>query len=400
MKILFIDDEPAILRTIRRTLRNLPACHQLDLEPDPLAAIARLSETSYDLVVSDMRMPGRSGCQVLEQAALHNPGGVRAVLSGYSGEEETASVAQHAHLFIGKPFDPKAITDLIARAEALGAMPLSDALRRRLGGLKALPPIPKLFVALTKALAEEQRVTSLDDIAAILGQDVALSAKILQLANSAFFGGVTRAVRVEQAVKLLGTRLVSGLVLQHEIFVKSPVPPALEAWRERLNQKSLATAELAARIARQRGMSALERDESSLAGLLHDVGRLVLIGESNSLDPSDELFAMEPGRDLCRHEESLFGAHHGWVGAYLLRLWGFSPAVVDALAWHHEPSRSGIAGISPLTLVHAADAIVNTGRDGEADLDREYLSGLGCLDEYESWAALAGSTTPDSLTRH
>lgn len=389
MKILFVDDEPAILRTIRRTLRHLPPTYQIDLEVDPVNAIERLGQCDYDLVVSDMRMPGRSGCQVLEAASRHNPGCVRAVLSGYSGEEETARVVEHAHLFIGKPFDPKAITDLIGRAEALAAMPMSEPLRRRLGGLKALPPTPKLFVTLTKALADDQRAVSLDDIGGILAQDVGMSAKLLQLANNAFFGGGPRVSRVEQAVKLLGTRLISGLVLQHELFTKSPLPPALDVHRERLNQESLSTSELAARIARHRGMDTATRDEAGLAALLHDVGRLALVSESHNTGVGQELLDSRRGCTLCEDEEALFGAHHGWVGAYLLRLWGFPQTVVDAVAWHHAPAASGISGLGTLTLVHAADAILAADGGDMSDLDREYLASVGCLDELDAWIALA-----------
>ena len=126
MKILFVDDEPAILRTLQRTLRNLLATNQIDFESDPLAAIARLSQTDYDLVVTDMRMPGFNGVQVLEAAARRNPGGMRAVLSGYSGEEEMAQAVPYAHFFIAKPFDPAAILELIAQSAALATIPRSD----------------------------------------------------------------------------------------------------------------------------------------------------------------------------------------------------------------------------------------------------------------------------------
>lgn len=386
MKILFVDDEQAILRTLRRTLRNLPASYRIDFESDPLAAIERLHAGDYALVVSDMRMPGRDGCEVLEAAARYNPGCVRAILSGYSGEEATARVAHYAHLFIGKPFDPKTITDLIERAEALRSMPLPESLRQRLGGLGALPPIPKLFLILRQVLTDTDRSVSLDDIAALIVQDIALSAKILQLANSAFIGVGTRVNRVDQAVKLLGVRLISGLVVQHELFSKSALPAALEPWREQLNQESLAAGDLAARIAREHGMRTAKRDEASLAGLLHDVGRLVLACESLHSETTEHTAPPDGDDDLFR-EEALFGVHHGWVGAYLLRLWGFSQSVVDAVAWHHQPSDSGITGFSTLTLVHVADALL---RDPDTpQLDLAYLGELGCLDALPRWTELA-----------
>ena len=388
MKILFVDDEPAILRTLQRTLRNLLATNRIDFESNPLTAIARLSETDYDLVVTDMRMPGCNGVQVLEAAVRCNPGGMRAVLSGYSGEDEMAQALPYAHLFFAKPFDPKTITDLIAHASALAAMPLSDDLRRRLGGLKALPPVPKLFATLNRALEDQEHKSSLADICAILSQDVALAAKLMQLANSAFFSGGGRVVRIEQAVQLLGTRILSGLVLQHELLANAVLAPELSAWRERLNRESLATAELIMRIARHLNLNAAMRDEAAMAGLLHDIGHLVMLTEFLDVDTLPELIQRRHGEALCQDEETLIGVHHGWIGAYLLRLWGLPQSLVEAVAWHHHPSRSGISGFGTLTLVHVADALVTERELGAATLDEGYLDALGCLDQLQTWKEL------------
>lgn len=388
MKILFVDDEPAILRTLQRTLRNLLATNRIDFESNPLSAITRLSETDYDLVVTDMRMPGCNGVQVLEAAVRRNPGGMRAVLSGYSGEDEMAQAMPLAHFFIAKPFDPAAITELIARASALAFMSLSDDLRRRLGGLKALPPVPKLFATLSRALDEQERKTSLADICSILNQDVALVAKLMQLANSAFFGGGARVVRIEQAVQLLGTRILSGLVLQHELLANAVLAPELSAWRERLNRESLATAELIMRIARHLNLNAAMRDEAAMAGLLHDIGHLVMLTEFLDVDTLPELIQRRHGEALCQDEETLIGVHHGWIGAYLLQLWGLPRPLIDAIAWHHHPSHSGIPGFGTLTLVHVADALVTERELGAATLDEGYLDALGCLDQLQTWKEL------------
>lgn len=400
MNILFVDDEPAILRTIRRTLRNLPPSHQVDLESDPAAALARLRETPYQLVVTDMRMPGCSGAQILETAAQQHPDCVRAVLSGYSGEEETAQVVPHAHLFIAKPFEPKDITELLARAEALSAMPLSETLRRRLGGLKALPAVPRLFTTLTRALSDQNHQSSVADIASILSSDLALTAKLLQLANSAFFGGGARVTRVEQAVQILGTRMLTGLVLQHELFVNGTMPPPLINWRERLNQESMITADLASQIARQLRLDAATRDETAMAALLHDVGRIVLVTELYTQEGPENLPTECRGDLICQEEEARLGTHHGWVGAYLLRLWGLPPTLVDAVAWHHQPSRSGISGLSTLTLVHVADALTCEEKSGVACLDLEYLRAVGCEDRLPAWKELAAAAVKQPPRHH
>ncbi len=385
MNILFVDDEPAILRTIKRTLRKLPDGYRIDLEADPAAALRLIAEKDYDLVVTDMRMPRINGHEVLAAAAKANPRCVRAVLSGYSAEADTAQAARYAHLFIGKPFAPKAILNLIERAEALGGMPLSDPLRRRLGALKALPPLPQLFASLTQALADAAHAPSLNEIAAIVARDISLSAKVMQLANSAFYSGSRTLNSVEPAVKRLGTRLLTGLVLQQEMFSRQPLPQTLEPWRDRLNRESLATASLSAAIARDQGLDAIACEEAGLAGMLRDIGRLMLVNEIDDPQMTLNMETRLHGSELCAEEEALLGAHHGWIGAYLLRLWEFPPAVVQAVAWHHHPSASGIPGMGILTALHAADALLSEQTRGSGFLDLPYLRSVGCADALPAW---------------
>ena len=263
---------------------------------------------------------------------------------------------------------------------------LPDALRQRLGGLRALPPVPEHFVALTRMLGDDSQAPSLSDIASILAKDVALAARILQLANSAFFGGGAFAGNLEQAVKLLGLRLISGLVLQHEVFTNMELSPETARWRDSLNRESLATADLASRIARQQGAEPRQRDEAYLAGLLLDTGRLVLATEDHVPVDADRLREGLYGAELCLEEETLFGVHHGWAGAYLLQLWGFPRSVVEAVAWHHQPSGSGVEGVSTLTRAYLADALASIRRGEAVALDWEYLQSIGYSRDAEAWA--------------
>ena len=126
-----------------------------------------------------------------------------------------------------------------------------------------------------------------------------------------------------------------------------------------------------------------------MAGLLHDIGHLVMLTEFRDVDALPALLQSRHGDALCQHEEALIGVHHGWIGAYLLRLWGLPQSLVEAVAWHHQPSRSGIPGVTALTLVHVADALVME-RDGHMDmLDEAYLRTLGCLDQLSTWRGLS-----------
>lgn len=388
MHILFVDDEPAILRSIRRVLRGSLDRHHIDLVDDPLEAVDRLKTANYDLVVSDMRMPGKDGCYVLSQVEKHSPRAVRAILSGYSDEEQAIKAAQHAHLFLSKPFESSAISDLVQRAEVLSGMPLNDGLRRVLGSLMALTPAPRLFAAITDKLTADNEMVTAKDIAEVLLQDMGMTTKILQLTNSAFFGLTQPVQDLERAVNLLGMDVIKGLVLHHELLGKQQQQSEPRPWCDKLYRESQHTARLAKSIVRNNGQGKGVQDSAFLAGLLHDMGRLVLADQPEAAPHVDDLFVTQPGMELCAKEVRLFGAHHGWVGAYLLKLWGFSDLVVDAVALHHDPSNSADTEFSSLTAVHVAGALLSaSGEDDE--VDEQYLKNIGCHGMLPQWRELA-----------
>ena len=130
--------------------------------------------------------------------------------------------------------------------------------------------------------------------------------------------------------------------------------------------------------------------------MLHDIGKLVLASNF----PADYRRILEIGRkgtvSFVAAEENTFGANHADVGGYLLGLWGLPVPVVEAIALHHNPAQCTYTGFSPLTAVHAANALVDFG--GPTDrlfessrLDSSYLKLLELDGRLEVWRDTAGS---------
>ena len=147
---------------------------------------------------------------------------------------------------------------------------------------------------------------------------------------------------------------------------------------------------MAQAIARMENSEQKIVDEAFVAGLLHDVGKLVLASNF----PGDYSRILGIGRhgsaSLVAAEENTFGANHAEVGGYLLGLWGLPVPVVEAIALHHNPQQCTHMSFSPLTAVHAANALVNF--DGVRDkvfrssiLDSSYLTLLGLDNRLSSW---------------
>jgi putative nucleotidyltransferase with HDIG domain len=213
----------------------------------------------------------------------------------------------------------------------------------------------------------ENPSATLADAAQIILRDAAMTANILKLVNSAFFGAPHRVVSVDRAVAYLGLNTLSALVLGHGVF-QSSAPVRIPGFSmETLWKHSQETALAARAISVAEKLPAVSAEEAFLAGLLHDIGKVLFATRIGS-----------GGDDAAEME-----AHHGEVGAYLLGLWGFPNPIVEAVAYHHVPSRGDSAGLGLTGIVHIADRLIH-GRD----IEPGYLENLGLLHRLPQWSAV------------
>ena len=155
-------------------------------------------------------------------------------------------------------------------------------------------------------------------------------------------------------------------------------------------QHSLATSTCAKRIAQEQQSDRHVVDHAFMAGLLHDVGKLVLAANLPDLYSATLVQAQAQGTTVWAAERALLGTTHAEVGAYLLGLWGLPDAIVEALAFHHCPSACPDQRFSPLTAVHIANALVHTEDSPEAGgtpaaLDSAYVAQLGLSERLPTW---------------
>jgi putative nucleotidyltransferase with HDIG domain len=227
---------------------------------------------------------------------------------------------------------------------------------------------------------------SLAAVGELVAQDLGIAAKLLQMANSALVGLRRPATTPNQAVKILGADLTRTLVLAADLFSRYN-PASLRPFSiEALWEQSRTVGELACAIASSEHADEQLVRQSALAGLLHDIGKLTLA--SQLAGPYKEVLALmrTEGLSAADAERRVLGTTHAEVGAYLLGLWGLPDALVEAVAWHHNPGGCPGSTFTALTAVHAADAIVRA-VDG-ARPDAEYLARLGLSHRWAAWTAL------------
>ncbi len=212
--------------------------------------------------------------------------------------------------------------------------------------LKNLPTLPHILLKLFESCSQDS--VDLLEIAAIVSKDPSLSAKILKLVNSAYFGLPQKVQEINQAVVLVGTSGIKNMAICACVYEAFPKPKK----NGNFNLKvfwwhSLRCAFLSKRIAAE--MNSDQADEAFVSGLLHDIGKVVLWVNFNSAYEALLENCPDGGQSLIE-EEACLGADHSEVAAWVLERWNFKPMISDAVRYHHE-SPARIAQALPMTQI-------------------------------------------------
>jgi len=388
--ILFVDDEPKLLSGLKRMLFPYGDLWEMEFVSSGAEALRVLAASNFDVIIADMRMPGMNGAELLKEVAKLYPQMVRMILSGTWEQDLRVQAAMVAHQYLSKPCDPEVLKTTLDRAFALRDVLVEPALRALISRTTSLPSTPAIYRQVIQVLQAPD--ASAQQIGATLAQDMAMTAKVLQLVNSAFFGLRRHITSAEDAVMFLGIDTVKALALSVSAFSSFNPSKCPRFSIEKLQQHSTAVAANARDIAKSQKASKQATDDAFVAGLLHDVGQLVFV--AHHADEYDRvLCAVAAGeRTLTEAERDTFGTTHAEMGGYLLWLWGLPDSVVEAVAFHHNPSRCPDGQFGPLTAVHVANVLEQTPSSGTPaagnELDMPYLARIGVTDELPDWSDL------------
>ncbi len=386
-KLLFVDDEPNVLDGLRRILRPYRDEWDPSFAQSGQQALEMLEQEDFDVVVSDMRMPGMDGAALMAEVKQRHPHVVRILLSGQSDEETLVSSLRSTHRFLGKPCDPDRLRLELARAFALRDLLRNHSLRRLVAGLDFLPSPLSADNALARELDSDE--VSVQRVARLLSRDTALVAKLLQLANSAYFSMAHHVSSVEQAVTILGTETIKLLVSALRLFGAFGARLCDASETATLHHHSVAVGSMARAIAQAEMQNELAREDALMAGFLHDVGKLVLMWRLPDEYKEAVRLAARGKIPSWEAEQEVLGATHAEVGAYLLGLWGLPDPVIEALAFHHRPRECAVDGWGPVVAVHVGDAFSHGALDEDTasggGLDTAFLEQLELHNRLPAW---------------
>ena len=395
-RVLFVDDEENLLNGLKHMLHRMRSSWHMSFTTGGQQALSLLElEPEYDIVVSDLHMPGMHGAEFLRQVCEKFPKAIRIVLSGNLSADSLTEAAGVAHQILAKPCDPDHLRSILARAFTLCERMENPTVKTTLMRMGTLPSVPVLYWRIMEEINSAE--PSVERVAQIISKDPGMTAKILKLVNS-HMSPKDRISNIMYAAHMLGLENLKSFVLVAELFEDVKQDKLAEDFDvDALWQHGLTVGEFARSIAEFESTDRRIIDDSYTAGLLHDIGLLILASKLPTEFEEVLAYARDNGITLIQAEKQVLGVTHAEIGAYLLDLWGLADDIVKGISHHFFPSGDPdemyaveeAEIFTPLTAVHAANYFCEeesaTDEYGKAELDMVYLEGLNVDDHVGHW---------------
>ncbi len=369
-QILFVDDEPNILKGLKRMLRSMRKEWDMLFAENGAQALEMLSQRTFDVIVSDMRMPQMDGVALLTTVKQRYPMIVRIILSGHSDQEMILKSVTSVHQYLSKPCDSQVLISTVSRSCSLGDFLNHKNLRQVISKTESIPSPPSLYINMMDELRSPS--ASVERLEKIIEKDLGMTAKILQLVNSSFFGRSWHISDISQAVTMLGLDTIRSLVLTVGIFSKLDASTMTASNMEKIYEHSIKTGTIAQKIAIHENADRETVDNAFIMGLLHDLGKIIFA--VNFPETYANVFKLSQDKKIpfIDAELQVMGATHAQVGAYLLGLWGLPDDIVEGVALHHSPDKHPNKAFTPLVAVYFANIFGNKARSSSDETVRAF----------------------------
>ena len=360
---------------------------RIELVSNGESAVERLKKEPPDALLAFRKLPDMTGVEVLKSCREQSPRSVRFLLLEKEDTSATAQTAGYAHQLIGLPVEPETVARLIRNSLALRKLLAQPDLIDRITAIDALPSPPEIYDKLVKALESDD--ASLQKVSDLIAQDIGITAKLLQLVNSAYFGLPRRIESIQHATSLLGLDTVQRIVFGAGVFRSFEGEHLNGMSVDSIYRRSMEVAAKSRLMAHAFGLSPRLIGDSLMGGMLHDVGKLILL--TSFRDELAKIMEMVKERAIPEHEatRAVLGVDDAAIGAYLLALWGLPDSIVEAVALHYAPRSAPSPILNSLTTVHLGfalhyDEVRRVREPEESAIDQEYLERLGILDQLPS----------------
>lgn len=394
VRVVFVDDDEVELSRLREMMAPLATAWTMTFVSSAEEALQIIRQQEIDVVVSDMSMPRMDGGELFRTMKAEYPDIVRIIMSNRAELPRVMRVVSIAHQFLTKPCEPAELRSLVARAAEMHQRLSNPELRKIIGQIGSLPSPSTIVMELNSLLAHPD--AQVKDVAPVIQDDVAISAKVLQMVNSAYFGLSHHMTDIRDAVAYLGLDTVRNLTVAVEVFrtlgSERNVPTGIV---DEIHAHSTAVAHLA----RELVINKEHAHDAYVGGLLHDVGHLALATRSPDMyvEIREKVTA---GGHILDVEREILGATHADIGAYLLQLWALPYRVIEAVARHHDAPDLVETGMNAIHATYIAEHLLSQQHNAaegfwefseeEKQIDPVYLARLDMTERVASWSAFQG----------
>ena len=386
-RILFVDADRETIQKISKVILDATKDWECEIVGSAAEGLDRLDSAHFDAVITEVVLPDLDGIEFLNRTKKRHPEVIRLILSEETNRNTVLRALEATHQYLLKPCIPMDLLSVLQHAFAIQHAVPNTRLQKLLGKLTRIPSMPACYQELQAALSSGD--ATFRDIGRIISKDPGLTARILKMVHSAYFGLPRGVVNIDQAAAFLGTDFIKSLVLTLELFTKYEQAGISRAFLDRLFEHSLLVAGLTRALAKEGGLSATEREMAFTAGLLHDVGKLILAENQAEEYQSVMELQVTYNINIWQAEWRVFGVTHAEVGAYLLSLWGFPDEQCNAVRFHHQPHLSKDNRFTILTAVHLANAFGSIPREDLYHTRRRihipYIEQIGGFDDLPAW---------------
>lgn len=346
--ILFVDDEKAILKAVKREFFESDYLVHFALGGEE--ALEILKNNNIDLVLTDMKMPGMNGYELLKQIKSLYPSTIRIILSGYTDKNMVFECIQNnlAKIYLTKPWNKDELINIVDDIFKTKEILSNNNLLNIINSIENLPTLNTLLVKINKLIEDE--TSSIDDIVKLIDEDPCLSSKILRIINSGFYGLNTASIKT--AILNLGLMNLKTLILATEVFdFKNTNSFNKDLLWKHSSLSNKITSQIHEKLIGKR-----IPEHYSTAGLLHNIGKMIFLKcFTRKYDKLFQTIEKNPNLSFCQLEKDTFGVTHEEVGAYLLQWWEIPNSVVEAALYHHKPLSSCSMNREIVSIVHVAN---------------------------------------------
>jgi HD-like signal output (HDOD) protein len=385
-RIYIVDDQPQVLEAALAVVGAVMPEAEVTGFSDPFKALEAIKSSPPDLILSDERMPGMQGSQLLEEARVAAPGTLRIIMSGFVALDKLTAITS-AHQYVAKPFDALQLKRMLERTFAARDRVQDKQLQNVVTSLRSLPSLPQVHHVLLTELENNGGASAV--IGQTVAQDAGLSSKVLQLANSPLFGRDYVVSSPVEAVLCLGTSMISAVVLSQTLFKHYHANTHPEFCLDRVWSHCWKTAALAQCYGREQGLSRQAQEESFLAGLLHETGRLILMDNFPARFQAACDAARQARSPLGPRLREVFQVAPCEIAAYLLDLWGMPDSVVAAISLLEHPENEKASQFTASSALYIADQIGSRETPPDPfpaeEWNAAYLRSLGCSEDIQQW---------------